>query len=146
MSKSMKLLAKTTTPPPLNLTPPCKNAVIFIVLRSIQIKIRILSGWKEKRDSPEKRILRHSFLLYFPNLYMRHGVLLLSYHIRIESYSNEPVSNSLNWNCGAISLGKVLLKKNFIHISMCTTDSTKIDLHWALLRVYDLVLGFGRYL
>ena len=43
----------------------CANAGLFRVPRSLQIKIRLLSGWREKTHSLEKRILRHSFLLQY---------------------------------------------------------------------------------
>ena len=59
---SLEIPALTITPSPPNLTLSCPNAGLFRVPRSFQIKIRLLSGWGEKRDSWGRRILRHSFL------------------------------------------------------------------------------------
>ncbi|GFY31181.1 hypothetical protein TNCV_751441 [Trichonephila clavipes] len=55
----------TNTPPSQNLTLSCTNAGLFLLSRSLQMKIRLLSGWTEKWDSSEKRTLLHSFLLQF---------------------------------------------------------------------------------
>ncbi|GFW89526.1 hypothetical protein TNCV_1514771 [Trichonephila clavipes] len=40
--------------PPPNLTLSCTNAGLFLLPRSLQMKISLLSGWTEKRDSSEK--------------------------------------------------------------------------------------------
>ncbi len=57
--------SQTVTPQPPNLSVSCTNVGLFLVPHSLQIKIRLLSGRRERRDSSEKRILRHSFLLQF---------------------------------------------------------------------------------
>ncbi|GFT44093.1 hypothetical protein TNCV_2111181 [Trichonephila clavipes] len=61
----MEMPPYTNTPPPPNLTFSCTNAGLFRLPRSLQMKIRLLSGLTEKRDSKEKGTLLHSFLLQF---------------------------------------------------------------------------------
>lgn len=48
----------------LNMSIPRTNALFFLEPRPLQMKIRLLSGYTEKRISSEERILHHSFFLF----------------------------------------------------------------------------------